>query len=81
MLDAFRQGSLNTIVATSIGEEGLDIPAVDLIIFFDVVVGPKTFMPVIMPFGPWFLSQVSFMPFVNRAYSVKYHVFHAMWDP
>ena len=25
------------MVATSIGEEGLDIPAVDLIVFFDVV--------------------------------------------
>jgi Fanconi anemia group M protein len=37
VLDAFRHGSLNTIVATSIGEEGLDIPAVDLIVFFDVV--------------------------------------------
>ena len=37
VLDAFRRGSLNTIVATSIGEEGLDIPAVDLIVFFDVV--------------------------------------------
>ena len=32
-----RAGALNTIVATSIGEEGLDIPAVDLIVFFDVV--------------------------------------------
>ena len=37
VLDAFRAGALNTIVATSIGEEGLDIPAVDLIVFFDVV--------------------------------------------
>ena len=37
VLDAFRHGSLNTVVATSIGEEGLDIPAVDLIVFFDVV--------------------------------------------
>ena len=31
------RGRVNTIVATSIGEEGLDIPAVDLIVFFDVV--------------------------------------------
>ena len=37
VLDAFRSGSFNTVVATSIGEEGLDIPAVDLIVFFDVV--------------------------------------------
>jgi Fanconi anemia group M protein len=36
-LDAFRAGTLNTLVATSIGEEGLDIPSVDLIFFFDVV--------------------------------------------
>ena len=32
-----REPAANTIVATSIGEEGLDIPAVDLIVFFDVV--------------------------------------------
>ena len=37
VLDAFRNGTLNTLVATSIGEEGLDIPSVDLIVFFDVV--------------------------------------------
>ena len=37
VLDAFRRGHINTIVATSIGEEGLDIPSVDLIVFFDVV--------------------------------------------
>ena len=36
-LDDFRAGNLNTLVATSIGEEGLDIPSVDLIFFFDVV--------------------------------------------
>jgi Fanconi anemia group M protein len=36
-LDDFRAGTLNTLVATSIGEEGLDIPSVDLIFFFDVV--------------------------------------------
>lgn len=33
----FRDGTLNTLVSTSIGEEGLDIPSVDLIFFFDVV--------------------------------------------
>jgi len=36
-LDDFRGGTLNTLVATSIGEEGLDIPSVDLIFFYDVV--------------------------------------------
>ena len=37
VLEDFRNGNLNCLVATSIGEEGLDIPSVDLIIFYDVV--------------------------------------------
>jgi fanconi anemia group M protein len=37
VLEDFRNGALNCIVATSIGEEGLDIPSVDLIVFYDVV--------------------------------------------
>jgi ERCC4-related helicase len=32
----FRAGELNVLVATSIGEEGLDIGEVDLIVCFDV---------------------------------------------
>lgn len=35
VLQDFRAGLFNVLVATSIGEEGLDIPAVDLIINFD----------------------------------------------
>src|SRR3989338_2867767 len=37
MLDDFRNGLFNVLVATSIGEEGLDIPRVDLVIFFEPI--------------------------------------------
>jgi Fanconi anemia group M protein len=37
VLDNFREGKFNVIVATSIGEEGLDIPKVDLVIFFEPI--------------------------------------------
>ena len=37
MLEDFRNGLLNVLVATSIGEEGLDIPRVDLVIFYEPV--------------------------------------------
>ncbi len=36
-LEEFRAGIYNTLVATSIGEEGLDIPQVDLIVFYEAV--------------------------------------------
>ncbi|MBN2101259.1 MAG: DEAD/DEAH box helicase [Candidatus Aenigmarchaeota archaeon] len=36
-LKDFREGKYNTIVATSVGEEGLDIPAMDLAIFYEPV--------------------------------------------
>jgi ERCC4-related helicase len=36
----FRAGGYNTIVATSIAEEGLDIMEVDLVICFDANVSP-----------------------------------------
>ena len=40
VMKAFRNGELNVLVCTSIGEEGLDIGSVDLIISFDAVGSP-----------------------------------------
>jgi Fanconi anemia group M protein len=34
---AFREGQFNVLVSTSIGEEGLDIPAVDAVIFYEPI--------------------------------------------
>jgi superfamily II DNA/RNA helicase len=37
IMEAFREGKINILVATSVAEEGLDIPNVDAIIFFEPV--------------------------------------------
>ena len=37
ILEKFRAGDVNVLVATSIGEEGLDIPQVDLVVFYEPV--------------------------------------------
>lgn len=37
ILDDFKNGKLNVLVATSVGEEGLDIPSADRVIFFEPV--------------------------------------------
>jgi len=36
-LDEFRSGTANVLVATSVGEEGLDIPSADLVVFYEPV--------------------------------------------
>ncbi|MFX1447681.1 MAG: DEAD/DEAH box helicase [Promethearchaeota archaeon] len=37
LLEAFKEGTYNTLIATSVGEEGLDIAECDLVIFYDSV--------------------------------------------
>lgn len=37
ILDSFRDDAFNVLVSTSVGEEGLDIPAVDHVIFYEPV--------------------------------------------
>lgn len=37
ILNEFREGKFNCLVSTAVGEEGLDIPAVDLVIFYEPI--------------------------------------------
>jgi ERCC4-related helicase len=37
MLNKFRAGEFNVLIATSVGEEGIDIPSTDLVLFYEPV--------------------------------------------
>jgi ERCC4-type nuclease len=37
ILDKFRRGEYNVLIATSVGEEGIDIPATDMVLFYEPV--------------------------------------------
>ena len=37
MLEEFKAGEFNTLVATSVAEEGIDIPCVDLVVFYEPI--------------------------------------------
>ena len=37
ILEKFKQGELNVLIATSVGEEGLDVPSADRVIFYEPV--------------------------------------------
>jgi ERCC4-related helicase len=37
ILDKFRNGEYNVLIATSVGEEGIDIPATDMVLFYEPV--------------------------------------------
>ncbi len=37
ILDEFRAGGFNVLISTSVGEEGLDVPAVDLVVFYEPI--------------------------------------------
>jgi len=37
IIDDFREGIINILIATSVGEEGLDIPQVNLVVFYEPV--------------------------------------------
>lgn len=58
VLEQFRSGQINTIVATSVGEEGLDIAQVDLIVCFDAMASPTRMIQVHRQCRGWPTSRL-----------------------
>jgi len=83
MIEEFKKGYINTLVCTSIGEEGLDIGEVDLIICFDTQQSPtrtlqrvgrtgrkrKVFLCPLCPFFPSSSPLLSFHYCVGKGCS------------
>ena len=44
ILDRFKQGEINVLISSNVGEEGLDIAECDLVIFYDVVASEIRFI-------------------------------------
>ncbi len=44
ILNKFKNGQLNTLISTNVGEEGIDVAECDLVIFYDVVVSETRFI-------------------------------------
>jgi ATP-dependent DNA helicase MPH1 len=51
VIQKFKSGEFNVLVATCIGEEGLDIGDVDLIICYDTSSSPVRMVPIFLTFG------------------------------
>ena len=54
----FKEGGFNTLVATCVGEEGLDIGEVDLIVCYDVSKSPIRYFPYQNQFNIWLSGWV-----------------------
>ena len=62
----FKEGGFNTLVATCVGEEGLDIGEVDLIVCYDVSKSPIRYSAV--------LTSVQYLTF-RLGVEIKVHLF------
>lgn len=72
----FRAGGYNVIVATSIGEEGLDIMEVDLVICFDANVSPLRMIQRMGRTGRKHDGRVDILFVIRLIQMMKYVVSH-----